>query len=719
MILILPANYSKELSFLMNFGHAIITLKAHFKNYLTQIDMAHLTKQDLRHMLKKVNLQTWLFFVAILLYLATRLIGLADFPIFFFTDEAIQSVAAADLVANHLHDPNGIFLPTYFENGSQYNLGLSVYWQVIPQLLFGRSILVTRGAAVVATLLAAVFLGLILRDFFKVQHWWLGPLLLAVTPAWFLHSRTAFETTLMASLYAGFLYVYLSYRYKDPKYLYPTFILGALAFYAYSPGQVVIVVTGLFLIFSDLRYHWQQRKTVLPALLFLGLLAAPYFRFRLTQGIEIQHHLQQLHSYWVEPIPLHEKLWQYLLRYFKGLNPLYWYLPNDVDLIRHRMKDMGHFLLTGFPFLMVGLFRCFKYFKKSEYRALVFSLLAAPAGAAIVDIAITRLLVLVVPATLLTALGVEWFLQRLIKYRFPLKVTGLVTFGFLAATCIWMLREVLVNGPTWYDDYGLYGMQYGGQTLFAEIKAINTDEPERKIILSPSWANGADVIARYFLGDSLPITIGTIEEYAMNHLPLDPDTLFIMLPNEYTWMLETKKFTDIEIAKTLPCPDGTPCFYFVSLGYVPEIDQILAEEIALRRQLQESEILLFDKTVRVQYPLLDINQVEQAFDGDEETLIRTFEANPLRIILTFPEPIEMRGLAASVGGASTRVTVRINPRAKGETIEFSKEVGESNTIQIVDLAFGSSYQVESMEIEVFSINDPEIAHVHLWEIKFR
>jgi hypothetical protein len=68
-------------------------------------------------------------------YALTRLIGLADFPIYFFTDEAVQTVllrtccatagTAATIAAAHL------FLNTY-----QYNLSTSVYLQVLPLVLF-------------------------------------------------------------------------------------------------------------------------------------------------------------------------------------------------------------------------------------------------------------------------------------------------------------------------------------------------------------------------------------------------------------------------------------------------------------------------------------------------------------------------------------------------------------------------------------------------------
>jgi hypothetical protein len=171
-----------------------------------------------------------LFGLSLAVYLAVRLIGLASFPIYFFTDEAVQTVLAADLVRDGFLSYEGVFLPTYFKNGNYYNLSLSVYLQVLPTLLFGKTVFVTRAVSVLVSLLAALSVGLILRRILKASLWWSGVLLLSLSPAWFLHSRTAFETVIFVSFYAATLAGYLLYRYHSPRFLYPTLVLAALAF---------------------------------------------------------------------------------------------------------------------------------------------------------------------------------------------------------------------------------------------------------------------------------------------------------------------------------------------------------------------------------------------------------------------------------------------------------------------------------------------------------
>jgi len=51
-------------------------------------------KLTLVQKLHKLSWQEWAFALGMLLYLATRLIQLDKFPIYFFTDEAVQTMSA-------------------------------------------------------------------------------------------------------------------------------------------------------------------------------------------------------------------------------------------------------------------------------------------------------------------------------------------------------------------------------------------------------------------------------------------------------------------------------------------------------------------------------------------------------------------------------------------------------------------------------------------------
>ncbi len=676
-----------------------------------------------------------LFGLAVLVYFSVRVIGLTRFPIYFFTDEAVQTMLAADLVRDNFHSGDGDVLPTFFKNGNYYNLGTSVYLQLLPYLLFGKSAFLTRLVSVLVSLLAALSVGLMLRDYFRISYWWCGTLLLSIAPAWFLHSRTAFETAVFVSLYAGMLYAYLGYRLRSPRWLYPTLILATLAFYAYSPGQVVVAATGLLLLVLDAPHHWRNRRYVLRGLLLGLLLTVPYLRFRVEHPEAALDHLRLLNSYWLQPLPLGEKLSRFTSEYLYGLSPSYWFIPNQRDLPRHLMKGYGHLLRLTLPFAVTGLILTLRGLRQPQYRLLLVSLLVGPLGSALVGIGITRVLVMVIPASLLTALGIAWvmdWLERpadrlrewrvesvpawLERWKLPQPVLSLGLFAILLGANIGMLTDALRNGPTWYRDYGLGGMQYGAVQAFGEVQRLLEQQPEMRIIFSPTWANGTDVLARFFLGDPLPVEIGSIQGHMDRRMSLDEHTLFITTPDEYAQIAESGKFTDIRLERTLPYPDGTPGFHFVRLRYVDDIDQIFAAEQAQRRQLQEETVQIGGQDVRVRYPVLDIGSINLLFDGDPYSMLRTLEANPLVIELDFPAPREINGFSILIGSANTQISALATSTQGTPPAEFTKLFRGSVDEPGTRLDFGAAFQVQSLRIEVLDMNQDEPAHVHVWEI---
>jgi len=673
------------------------------------------TEQKQRSKLRDWGAENWLFAAGLALYLLTRFIQLDKFPIFFFTDEAVQTISAVDLIARGFRDTAGRLFPVYFENGGQYNLSLSVYLQLLPALL-PRSVWLTRGVCALVTLVFPLSVGLALRDYFRARAWWLAPVLIAAVPAWFLHSRTAFETSLGASMFSLYLYFYLHYRLKNRKTLPLAILFGALAFYSYSPLQLVVVFTGAALLFADWRYHWQDKRILLAGLLTLVLAALPYALFRLNHPDALARHLSQLRSYWISEAALPVKAGAFLRNYLRGLDPRYWFFPNDTDLIRHQMKGMGHFPLLSLPLVLLGLVESARGLREPAKKTVFIALLAAPSGAALVGPAITRLLVMIVPLSYMALIGMERVFTLPRPETRLRKLLPALFWASWAALSGLMTYDALKNGPTWFENYGMYGLQWGGQTLFDAIKTYARENPDKEIILSPNWANGTDVIARYFLGDPLPISVGNIAPYTLYQLPLDKSKVFVMTPEEVDWLPETGKFSDVEVLRVLPYPNGKPGFTFISLRYVDGIAEVFAAEQAERRQPKSAVLELFGQQVRAEYSPLDINAIYQAFDGDPNTLIRTFEANPLVISLEFPQALTLSRVTALVGNAASRLEVELSPEGGGETIRLRVETTGFEKVSPLSLEFGRALRITALRVSLLNVNDGDIAHVHLWEL---
>ena len=762
------------------------------------------TKSLRKGPLSRFDLATWLFFGALGLYLATRLIGLTKFPIFFFTDEALQTQFIADLIKNGYRNGEGMFLPPAFRNGDYFTLGMGVYTQWLPYVLFGKSAFLTRATSALVTVIAAVSVGLILRDALKVKYWWTGTLFLSITPAWFLHSRTAWETAEFTGLYAGALCAYVFYRIKSPRYLYLAIFLGALGFYTYSPAQVLVPVTALALLVSDWRYHWENRRTALGGLVLLAIMCVQYIRFRMVDPDNALAHLHTLGSYLLENVPLSQKVLHYFSEYFLGIGAWYWYTPNDRDLQRHLMKGYGHIMLATLPFALLGLATVLRHLRDSAHRTVLIAMLAAPVASALVYTGITRTMIFVVPAAILTAMGLdqvlvwierprqgllelsrgagftrprilaaavvlvlggicaflapklpdriavsilavilalqisgvfEWFAGRIKRSRFvaglkrwnPSQVViALAVFAALAFTNVYMLVDALTNGPTWYKDigYGLGGMQYGGFQLFDLIKQYHAQHPKARIIFSPSWANGTDVVARFFLGDPLPMEMGSIEGHIVRKLPLDDNTLFIMMPEEYDLALKSNKFTDIRVERTVPYPDGKPGFYFVHLRYADNADEIFAGEEAFRAALQESTIKINGEDVRVRHSYLEANDqsegIQLIFDNDPYTLAKTFEANPLIVELTYATPRKISGFSIITGSAHVAITVKCYATPAAQPVIYLFEGQGSIEQPQLSFDFAQPTETQVLYLEMLDVNNvPPPAKDHVWELTFR
>lgn len=736
------------------------------------------------------SLATWLFAGAIVLYLATRLIGLNIYPIYFFTDEAFQTQAMDELIRMNYRDVDGAFLPAYFGNG----MGFTVYLQWLPLLLFGKSAVLTRAVSTIVTVIAALAVGVILRDIARVKYWWAGIIFLSFTPSWFLHSRTAFETGVFVAFYAAAFCCYLLYRYRSPHYFYWTALFGALAFYSYNPAQLMVPVTAALLLVSDWRYHWEQRNTVLKGGVLLAFLAFPYIRYRIGHPNSPGDLLHLLGSYLVSDMPLVEKARLYISEYFFGLSAFYWFIPNDRDQVRHIMKDYGHIMLATLPFFIVGLAHILRNLRDSANRALLLIMLVSPIGGAMVQIGITRSLVFVIPAAILTTLGMElvlrwienpaealqesepaspptvrrvalflgillacmffismfqksidrlfvvtlvallgahglglfsrlkrWVQGWLPTWRLPSTVIALFVFVALADVNIYVLTDALKNGPFWWKDYG--ETQYGAFQIYDIIEEYHQEHPQDRIIFTSSWANGADILNRFFIGTQAWLDGGSIEGYVQRKFPVDENTVFIMVPLEYSVATSSEKLTDVRLEKTVAYPDGTPAFYFVRLRYVDNIDEIFAAERAVRAVLQESTVNINGQEVGIRFSYLDAvsqsDTIRLIFDDDEYTYIKTLEDNPFVIELTYPLPVTVNGFSLMIGSANIRVTLTASgaPGAEPVTYTFEGKGSENEPVLSFDLPQPVNAQV--LHIEVFDPFSPPPAQIHIWELTLR
>ncbi|MFN8471930.1 MAG: antitoxin AF2212-like protein [Anaerolineae bacterium] len=662
----------------------------------------------------------WLLFGgALLVYAITRFVSIDKFPIYFFTDEAIHPVLGTEMIARGFRDAQGRLFPPYFQNGSYWNLSLSVYLQGIVAWLLGKSILVTRGLSALISLSGVVAVALTLKLVFRIRYWWASVFVLATIPAWFLHSRTAFEVILMVSFYAWFLFFYLLYRYRNPLYLYPALIFGGMTFYAYANGQSVMAVTGVLLLISDFRYHVKHPKLLVPAAVLLVILALPYLRLREEHPEAMMSQLRTLDSYLFHDLTPQAKAFEFVRRYGRGLSPTFWFLPGQEELIRHNWKGLGNLLWITLPFWFIGLVLSFRYFKQSAYRALLIATLAAPFGASLADIGILRTLAFIVPASMFMTLGIDWLLGLWKAPRaYPIGSASVFIVGTLLS--FWMLRDALVNGPTWYDNYGLYGMQWGAGQVFGMLPDYLRDHPNTRVILSPSWANGTDVFLRFFMPAEPRVQLTSVDGFITDKKPLDPNTVFVMTPDERQRAIDSKKFEPLQIDQVIPYPDGKDGFYLTHLKYVPNIDDIFAAEKEARKKPVTDVVTINGENVTVNHSVFDSGSTKDLVDGDAFTLARGREANPLLVEFVYPSARPITRFAGDFGSMDFELKVSLYADDNAQPVVTTKQFRGLPPDPHVEFALDNPPpQVKKVRIEVKDLNAGEPTHIHIREVNLK
>jgi 4-amino-4-deoxy-L-arabinose transferase-like glycosyltransferase len=663
---------------------------------------------------------TWALALALLLYALTRLIGLSDFPGYFSCDESISGTWAQSLLQNGLRDrTTNEFLPTFLKNDGQYSLSATVYLLLLPVKLFGTSVGLVRGFTALLSVLMAWWLIRIGRDFLHLRLPWLSVLLLACIPTWFLHSRTGLEAPQMVSFYTGFLYYYLRYRQGHGRSLWVALLLGVLTFYTYTPGQIIMVFSGVVLLLLDARYHWQQRRVAAVGLGILIVAALPLLRFWILHPTAYAERMVMYGSYLAQAdLNFWQKLIRYLGQYFAGLEPGFWFLPNPPDHVKYRMGPYPNIPWPYLPLIGLGLWHSIRHWREPALRLLWLALLASPTGAALVNApSIPRLLLIVVPLTLLAALGLQMLLNFLGRLRWPPPwLLELATFCLLGLSSLLLLQNSLRTGSLWSHEYGIDGVQWGAPQVFAQANRYVEENPNRSVAISPNWTFQGEQMRQFFLPNQPNVRIEAIEPYIYTLAPdILENTSFLLTAEDLQKVEESGHFAPPQIEGQIAYPNDQPGFFLVRLHYVDNIDQILQAEFDLRHQLVPASWQIDALTVTGQVSQLD-GDIQNIFDGNPETLTRTAGVNPFVLEITFPEVQALRGVQVHVGAEAMRLNARVTTDPPQDDTLFILTAAKSDGFKDLTLDFEKVLNVQSMRLELLDLSAGDPSPVHIWEI---
>ena len=124
----------------------------------------------------------------------------------------------------------------------------------------------------------------------------------------------------------------------------------------------------------------------------------------------------------------------------------------------------------------------------------------------------------------------------------------------------------------------------------------------------------------------------------------NPSTIFILPTEEYRSAREKPELDAGPPEEILNFPNGEPGFYFVRIAYSEQAEELIEVRRHPRRSLVESEISARGKGWKVLHPELDNGVIDDAFDGDLETMTRTLDAQTTIVVVRFPTPRRIEGV---------------------------------------------------------------------------
>jgi len=370
-----------------------------------------------------------------------RLYKLCNLPISLFGDEIDVGYHAWSLITTG-RDYMGNLLPTYIQSLSEWRTPLLSYTLAPFVGILGPTILAVRLPVALLGVLNIYLIYLLTNLLFKnlkieklIGNWkleigHLASLMLALSP-WHIHySRMALDSTLLLTLLLSGTLFFIEKRYSL------SILSFIFTFYTYSTANLFtpLLIISLFLIYRPSLTKSLQRSFTLFGLCFILLLPIAYHltlgqaagRFKqvsIFSDKEIIYDIvNQRTSPWVDQNAWAEKLFHNKAisyagiigsNYLSAFSPQFLFISGDPNF-RHSIGRFGELLWVTAPFLVLGFVYLITNLKnKSNQLILAWILLSPIPSALTADGAMhaTRLILMLPPLVIISALGVNYFFK--------------------------------------------------------------------------------------------------------------------------------------------------------------------------------------------------------------------------------------------------------------------------------------------------------------------
>lgn len=349
------------------------------------------------------------------LYLA----GLDYVPMHLHHDEMYFGLNA-HAIAHTGRDPNGRFMPVYFQMGESFHWypPLIVYFTAALLTVLPLSDAVVRVPNVLVGLGCVAVMYFVARRFVAVPLALTAAAILAITPAHFINSRIATDSLYPSLVALAWLLALARYlEQPSPRRLFLTTSILGIGVYTYI-ASVVMMPIYLVITLAVVAWYWPKWSNAATAmagfawpLIFAAAFLAAHpemighfaSKYELAQNGPALNPMQRLREA-MTPWNVSD----HLNLYFSAFAPGYLFVTGGTNLA-HSTREAGVFLASLAPFMAAGLIAIVR--RPTPLRVVALAgLLAAPVAATIVPepFAIPRMLTIVPFGVLVGVIGIAF-----------------------------------------------------------------------------------------------------------------------------------------------------------------------------------------------------------------------------------------------------------------------------------------------------------------------
>jgi 4-amino-4-deoxy-L-arabinose transferase-like glycosyltransferase len=418
-------------------------------------------------------------------------------PIYMHDAEVLFALHARSIAAT-LRDSNGTFLPLYFHMPS---IGANVWFH--PMIVYFSAVFLkvlpftdwsVRFPSVVVGTIDVLLIYLVAARLFRSRVFGvIAAVLLALTPAHFIHSRIEMDYLYPVPFVLAWLWCLLKFDETEEPWLLwlAGFILGA-GFYSYIAAVVFmplyIVFTWFYLLAKYRRLSRAHLSVTvafcLPLIFFVAwrilypeVFSGTAYRYAITRR-GVAFGVLRLYNY--------NLIGDYVSNYWNFYNPNFLFLVGSPNF-QSSTRAAGVFLIPVALFLAAGLYQVVAHEKTRVGWLLIAGLVTAPIPAVLVEepFAIYREMEILVFAILLATFGVRMLLR-----------SGSRTWRAVAmAALIAMPVQFAYFMTDYFTSYRLnsYGW-FGGniRAVVQKVKQLDGERPIPAIYLSPRIPYGIE-----------------------------------------------------------------------------------------------------------------------------------------------------------------------------------------------------------------------------------